>query len=53
MMEVYAGFLAFTDHETGRLLDAINEMGIGDNTLIIYGLVTTVPARRRLRWNAQ
>jgi arylsulfatase A-like enzyme len=38
MMEVYAGFLAFADHETGRLLEAIDEMGIGDNTLIIYGV---------------
>ena len=38
MMEVYAGFLAYTDHECGRLLDAVNQMGIGDNTLVIYAV---------------
>ena len=34
MMEVYAGFLAFTDHETGRLLHAVNDLGISENTLV-------------------
>jgi len=38
MMEVYAGYLAFADHETGRLLDAVNELGIGNNTLVIYAV---------------
>jgi arylsulfatase len=38
MMEVYAGYLAYTDHETGRLLDAINELGVGENTLVIYAV---------------
>src|SRR5262249_51074661 len=36
MMEVYAGYLAFTDHNIGRVIDAIEEMGQLDNTLIIY-----------------
>ncbi len=36
MMEVFAGFTAHTDHEVGRLVDAIDEMGELDNTLIIY-----------------
>jgi arylsulfatase len=36
MMEVYAGYLAFTDHNIGRVIDAIEEAGELDNTLIIY-----------------
>jgi arylsulfatase len=36
MMEVYAGTLAHTDHQIGRLIDTIAEMGELDNTLIIY-----------------
>lgn len=35
-MEVYAGFLEHTDHETGRLLKAVRDMPRGDNTLVIY-----------------
>lgn len=33
-MEVYAGFLEYTDHHTGRLLDAIEELGVLDDTLV-------------------
>jgi arylsulfatase len=33
-MEVYAGFLEHTDHHVGRLIDAIEELGIMDDTLI-------------------
>jgi len=36
MMEVFAAFTAHTDHEVGRVVDAIDEMGELDNTLIIY-----------------
>jgi arylsulfatase A-like enzyme len=36
LMEIYAGFLAQTDHEVGRLVDAIKELGVFDNTLFIY-----------------
>jgi arylsulfatase A-like enzyme len=36
MMEVYAGALAHCDHEMGRIIDAIEEMGELDNTLVIY-----------------
>ncbi len=36
MMEVFAGFTAHTDHEAGRIVDAIEEMGELDNTLIFY-----------------
>jgi len=36
MMEVYAAALAHADHQMGRIVDAIEEMGQLDNTLIIY-----------------
>jgi arylsulfatase len=35
-MEVFAGFSENTDWNVGRLLDAIEEMGELDNTLILY-----------------
>jgi len=35
-MEVYAGFLEFTDHHVGRLIDTMTSLGIMDNTLIYY-----------------
>ena len=35
-MEVYAGFQENTDHQVGRVVEAIEEMGIADNTLILY-----------------
>ena len=34
--EVYAAYLAYTDHEIGRVIDAIERAGKLDNTLIIY-----------------
>jgi arylsulfatase len=34
-MEVYAGFLEHTDHHVGRFLDALDEDGIFDDTLVI------------------
>jgi arylsulfatase len=34
--EVYAGYLAYTDYEIGRVIQAIEDMGKLDNTLIIY-----------------
>jgi arylsulfatase len=34
--EVFAAFLEMTDYETGRLIQAIEDMGEMDNTLIIY-----------------
>jgi arylsulfatase A-like enzyme len=36
LMEVYAGFTAQSDHELGRVIDAIAATGQLDNTLIIY-----------------
>ena len=35
-MEVYAGFLEHTDHHVGRLVDAIEDLGILDDTIIYY-----------------
>jgi arylsulfatase A-like enzyme len=35
-MEVYAGFLEHTDHHLGRLVDALGELEILDDTLIYY-----------------
>jgi arylsulfatase A-like enzyme len=35
-MEIYAGFLEQTDHEIGRLVDAIDDLGALENTLIYY-----------------
>jgi arylsulfatase A-like enzyme len=35
-MEVYAGFLEHTDHHVGRLIDAIEDLGILDDTIIYY-----------------
>ena len=36
MMQVYAGYLSQTDHNVGRVLDAIDRLGQLDNTLVIY-----------------
>ena len=35
-MEIYAGFAEHTDYHAGRFVDALEEMGILDNTLIFY-----------------
>ncbi len=36
MMSVYAAALSHCDHEIGRIIDSIDEMGELDNTLVIY-----------------
>jgi arylsulfatase len=35
-MEVYAGFLEHTDHHVGRLIDAIEDLGVLEDTLVLY-----------------
>src|SRR5262249_13033786 len=35
-MEVFAGFQENADHEVGRLVEAIEQMGQADNTLVLY-----------------
>jgi arylsulfatase len=34
--DVYAAYLAYVDHEIGRVIQAVDDMGKLDNTLIIY-----------------
>jgi arylsulfatase A-like enzyme len=36
MMEVYAGYLEQTDHNVGRVVDALRESGQLDDTLVLY-----------------
>ncbi|MFO0851305.1 MAG: arylsulfatase [Gemmataceae bacterium] len=35
-MEVYAGFQENCDHEIGRVVNTLDELGIADNTLVLY-----------------
>jgi len=35
-VEVYAAYLAYTDHEIGRVIQAVQDMGRLEDTLIIY-----------------
>lgn len=35
-MEVYAGFLEHTDHHVGRVIDAIDDLGVLGDTLVYY-----------------
>ncbi len=37
-MEVYAGFLEHTDHHLGRLIDALDDLQVLEDTLIFYVL---------------
>jgi arylsulfatase len=36
MQEVFAGYLAYTDSEIGRLIDTIEQLGELDNTIVFY-----------------
>jgi arylsulfatase len=35
-MEVYAGFMEYTDHHVGRLLDSLRKLTVLDDTLVFY-----------------
>jgi arylsulfatase A-like enzyme len=35
-MEIYAGFLEQTDHQLGRIVDTLGDLGVLDDTLIYY-----------------
>jgi arylsulfatase len=35
-MEIYAGYLEHTDHHVGRLVDALDDLGVLDDTLVLY-----------------
>jgi arylsulfatase A-like enzyme len=36
LMEVYAGFVEHTDAQVGRLVDGLEQLGLRDNTIILY-----------------
>lgn len=36
LMEVFAGYVEHADTQAGRVLDALDELGIRDNTLVFY-----------------
>lgn len=36
LMEVFSGFLAHTDAQVERVIDAVTELGCFDNTLVVY-----------------
>lgn len=36
LMEVFAGFAEYTDHEVGRIVDEVERLGYGDNTMVFY-----------------
>lgn len=36
LMENFAGYLAYSDNEIGRLIDAVHQLPDADNTMIIY-----------------
>lgn len=33
---VYYGMISFVDHEVGRILDRLDELGVSDNTLVVF-----------------
>src|SRR3954452_15624 len=35
-MEIYAGFMEHTDHHCGRLIDALDDLGVLEDTLVYY-----------------
>jgi arylsulfatase A-like enzyme len=37
-METYAGFAEHADHHVGRLIDSLEELGVLDDTLVVYML---------------
>ena len=36
LMETFAGFLAHTDHHISRVISALDDLGIAENTLVVY-----------------
>ena len=36
MAEIYAAFLAYDDYNIGRVIEAVKQEGLSDNTLIIF-----------------
>ena len=48
-MDVYAAYLAYTDHEIGRVIQAVEDLGQRDNTLVIYISGDNGPSSEGLR----
>jgi arylsulfatase A-like enzyme len=48
-MDVYAAYLAYTDHEIGRVIQAVEDLGQRDNTLVIYITGDNGPSSEGLR----
>jgi arylsulfatase len=36
LMEVFAGFVEHTDAQVGKLIDGLEELGVRDNTIVLY-----------------
>jgi uncharacterized sulfatase len=36
MMAIYYGMVSFTDHTVGKILDKLDQLGVANNTLVIY-----------------
>ena len=36
MVEIYAAYLAYDDYNVGRVIDAVKQEGLSENTLIIF-----------------
>ena len=48
-MNVYAAYLAYTDYEIGRVVQAVEDLGQRDNTLVIYITGDNGPSAEGLR----
>ncbi len=48
-MDVYAAYLAYTDYEIGRVIQAVEDLGQRDNTLVIYITGDNGPSAEGLR----
>ncbi|MCJ8331105.1 MAG: sulfatase-like hydrolase/transferase [Lentisphaeria bacterium] len=35
-MAVYYGMMSYTDHHVGKILDKLDELGLADNTIVVY-----------------
>ena len=46
LMELFAGFTEHVDAQIGRIVDEIDQLGYGENTLIFISGVTTAPRPR-------
>lgn len=53
LMEIYAATVAYSDFQTGRLIDAVKASGQFDNTLIVYIEGDTVQSRQGFHHRAR